>query len=177
MPTVTDMSTEELARVVSDPTRWRIVELLADEDLCVCHLTEELGAAQNLVSHHLRVLRDAGVVDSERHRYWTYYRLRPESLRPVFAQRFDTVLLGGRLLGDRLMEQKRPAEALAAFDALISLPRAAAGGGRRSSRRVLTPYQVVGRFFRAAWRRDRWLSRLRRWRAAGTAPFPIGMRI
>jgi ArsR family transcriptional regulator len=84
---------DELARVVGEPMRWRIVELLADEDLCVCHLTEELGAAQNLVSHHLRVLRDAGIVETDRHRYWTYYRLRPEALRPladhlqVFARR------------------------------------------------------------------------------------------
>jgi len=81
--TVVAISTEELARVVAEPMRWRIVELLAEEDLCVCHLTEELGVAQALVSHHLRVLRDAGIVDTERHRYWTYYRLRPEVLRPL----------------------------------------------------------------------------------------------
>lgn len=88
--TVITTSTEELARVVAEPMRWRIVELLADEDLCVCHLTEELGAAQTLVSHHLRVLRDAGVVDTERHRYWTYYRLRPDVLRPL-ADRLATL--------------------------------------------------------------------------------------
>ena len=67
-------------RALADPLRARIVELLATEQLCVCHLTEELGAAQPLVSHHLKVLRDAGLVEGERWRYWTYYRLRPDAL-------------------------------------------------------------------------------------------------
>jgi ArsR family transcriptional regulator len=74
---------ERLLRVLGEPVRARIVSILAQEDLCVCHLTEELGIAQTLVSHHLRVLREAGLVESERHRYWTYYRLRPEALRPL----------------------------------------------------------------------------------------------
>jgi len=63
-------------RALAEPMRWRIVELLAGEELCVCHLVEELGVAQSLVSHHLKVLRDAGLVESSRFRYWTYYRLR-----------------------------------------------------------------------------------------------------
>ena len=70
-------------RALADPLRARIVELLAAEQLCVCHLTEELDVAQPLVSHHLKVLRDAGLVEGERWRYWTYYRLRPEALRAV----------------------------------------------------------------------------------------------
>jgi arsenate reductase (thioredoxin) len=70
----------ELARVLGEPLRWRIVELLASEQLCVAHLGEELGAAQPLVSHHLKVLREAGLVETDRYRYWTYYRLRPAAL-------------------------------------------------------------------------------------------------
>jgi ArsR family transcriptional regulator len=81
--TARGVDTDSLLRVLGEPVRARIVDLLAEEDLCVCHLTEELGIAQTLVSHHLRVLREAGVVESERHRYWTYYRLRPEALRPL----------------------------------------------------------------------------------------------
>jgi ArsR family transcriptional regulator len=69
-----------IVRALADPMRWRIVELLGREQLCVCHLTEELDAPQPLVSHHLRVLRDAGVVEGERWRYWTYYRLRPDGV-------------------------------------------------------------------------------------------------
>jgi ArsR family transcriptional regulator len=68
----------DAVKALAEPVRWRIVELLAAEELCVCHLVEELDIAQPLVSHHLKVLRDAGLVESERFRYWTYYRLRPE---------------------------------------------------------------------------------------------------
>jgi ArsR family transcriptional regulator len=63
-------------KAVAEANRWRIVELLSCEELCVCHIAEELAIAQPLVSHHLKVLRDAGLVDSEKHRQWTYYRLR-----------------------------------------------------------------------------------------------------
>ena len=70
----------ELARALGDPLRWWIVELLASEQLCVAHLAEELQTAQPLVSHHLKVLREAGVVETDRYRYWTYYRLRPTAL-------------------------------------------------------------------------------------------------
>ena len=67
-------------RAVADPVRWRILALLGREELCVCHIVEALDAPQSLISHHLRALRDAGLVESERFRYWTYYRLRPEAL-------------------------------------------------------------------------------------------------
>lgn len=64
------------AKALAEPMRWRIVELLADEKLCVGHLVEELDVPQPLVSHHVKVLREAGLVESSRFRYWTYYRLR-----------------------------------------------------------------------------------------------------
>jgi ArsR family transcriptional regulator len=70
---------------VAEPIRWRILELLGGEQLCVCHLVEELEAPQSLVSHHLKVLRDAGLVESERFRYWTYYALVPGALAAVAA--------------------------------------------------------------------------------------------
>jgi DNA-binding transcriptional ArsR family regulator len=70
----------DLARALAEPLRWRIVELLSTEQLCVAHLSEELGAAQPLVSHHLKVLRQAGLIEPDRYRYWTYYRLRPGAL-------------------------------------------------------------------------------------------------
>jgi arsenate reductase (thioredoxin) len=70
----------ELARALGDPLRWRIVELLATEQLCVAHLAEELAVGQPLVSHHLKVLREAGLIEPDRYRYWTYYRLRSGAL-------------------------------------------------------------------------------------------------
>lgn len=69
-----------MARALAEPLRWRIVEALAAEELCVCHLAADLGVDQPAVSHHLRVLREAGLVEGERYRYWTYYRLAPAAL-------------------------------------------------------------------------------------------------
>jgi ArsR family transcriptional regulator len=77
-------------RVLAEPLRWRIVELLAAEELCVCHLVEMLDASQSLISHHLRVLRDAGLVETDRFRYWIYYRLRPDAL-VLLAQRLEAL--------------------------------------------------------------------------------------
>ncbi len=75
-----DVLPVELARALGDPLRWRIVELLATEQLCVAHLADELHTAQPLVSHHLKVLREAGLIEPDRCRYWTYYRLQPGAL-------------------------------------------------------------------------------------------------
>src|SRR4051794_14070124 len=80
---VDEVGTADVLKALSEPLRWRIVELLAAEELCVCHLVEELGVPQPLVSHHLRVLRDLGLVSTERFRYWTYYRLEAGALAPL----------------------------------------------------------------------------------------------
>ncbi|WP_086824232.1 helix-turn-helix transcriptional regulator [Allokutzneria sp. NRRL B-24872] len=68
----------ELLRVLADPLRARIVELLAGGALCTCHLVEETGAKQANVSNHLKLLRDAGLVRAEPCGRFTYYRLCPE---------------------------------------------------------------------------------------------------
>ena len=70
-------------RAIADPLRQRIVELLAGEQLCTCHLVEELAATQTNVSNHLRVLRDAGLVVSEQAGRYTYHRLVPERLEEL----------------------------------------------------------------------------------------------
>jgi ArsR family transcriptional regulator len=79
----------DVLKALAEPARWRIVEALVCEELCVCHLTESLGMAQPTVSHHLKVLRDAGIVESERHRQWIYYRLRPEVLADLATELAD----------------------------------------------------------------------------------------
>lgn len=70
----------EVLRALGEPIRWRIVERLAAEELCVCHLVDDLGISQPLASHHLKALRDAGVIESERFKQWTYHRLVPDVL-------------------------------------------------------------------------------------------------
>lgn len=62
-------------KALADPARLRLLEVLvrAEEPQCVCHLTPVLGLAQPTVSHHLRVLREAGLVTRERRGTWAYY--------------------------------------------------------------------------------------------------------
>lgn len=77
------MSSEDVLRVLADPLRSRIVRLLVREALCTCHIVEETGAGQTNVSNHLRQLRRVGLVTTEPHGRYTYYRLRPEALREL----------------------------------------------------------------------------------------------
>ncbi|WP_418960287.1 ArsR/SmtB family transcription factor [Streptomyces tritici] len=76
----------DLMRVLADPLRLRIVTLLARETLCTTHLVEETGARQTNLSNHLKVLREAGVVETDPCGRFTYYRLRPEVLEQVAGQ-------------------------------------------------------------------------------------------
>ncbi|MER7520698.1 metalloregulator ArsR/SmtB family transcription factor [Streptomyces sp. NPDC126499] len=76
----------ELIRVLADPLRLRIVSLLARETLCTTHLVEETGARQTNLSNHLRVLREAGVVETEPCGRFTYYRLRPDVIEALAGQ-------------------------------------------------------------------------------------------
>jgi ArsR family transcriptional regulator len=78
--TATDATVDVLLPVVTEPMRWRILHLLAAEELCSTHLQEMLGAKQTLVSHHMKVLREAGLVDTAPCGRFTYFRLRPGSL-------------------------------------------------------------------------------------------------
>ena len=77
---------DELApifRALGDPGRLRLLSFLAAQpggEACVCNLTEPLGLSQPTVSHHLKVLNDAGFVTREKRGTWAYYRLVPEAL-------------------------------------------------------------------------------------------------
>jgi len=78
-------------RVLADPGRLRILSLIHSQpthEACVCHLTDSLELSQPTVSHHLRVLFDAGLVERERRGSWVYYRTVPhafDDLRTAFG--------------------------------------------------------------------------------------------
>ncbi|QKV93004.1 winged helix-turn-helix transcriptional regulator [Streptomyces sp. NA02950] len=76
----------DLIRVLADPLRLQIVNLLARETLCTTHLVEETGARQTNLSNHLKVLRDAGVVETEPCGRYVYYRLRPDIIESLADQ-------------------------------------------------------------------------------------------
>src|SRR5665811_1048324 len=76
-------------RFLGDPTRLRILALMARSEICVCDLTEQLDISQPLISYHLGKLRNAGMVRTRRDGNWVYYSLDPEkwdtTLAPVRA--------------------------------------------------------------------------------------------
>jgi ArsR family transcriptional regulator len=82
-------SAEQLAsalRVVADPARLRLLSLLGaapDGWACQCDLTAGLGLSQPTVSHHMKVLHEAGFVDREKRGQWVFYRLVPKALGAV----------------------------------------------------------------------------------------------
>jgi ArsR family transcriptional regulator len=73
-------------RVIADPARLRLLSLIRSQpsgEACVCHLTEPLGLSQPTVSHHLKVLLDAGLVEREQRGSWAYFRVVPEQLASI----------------------------------------------------------------------------------------------
>ena len=77
---------EQLAaalKAIAEPARLRLLSLIQaqpDQEACVCHLTEPLGLSQPTVSHHLKVLLEAGLVEREQRGNWAYFRVVPETL-------------------------------------------------------------------------------------------------
>ena len=88
------LSAEEAAvlartlKAVADPIRLRLVSMVAAHEggeACVCELTEPLGLTQPTVSHHLKVLVDAGIFTRDKRGVWAYYSLVPASLDALSA--------------------------------------------------------------------------------------------
>ncbi|MFD6468530.1 ArsR/SmtB family transcription factor [Streptomyces goshikiensis] len=97
----------DLIRVLADPLRLRIVTLLARETLCTTHLVEETGAKQTNLSNHMKVLREAGVVDTEPCGRYVYYRLRPEVLEGLAGQ-FTDLAQGARATAEANLKRSCP---------------------------------------------------------------------
>lgn len=78
----------QLLKALAEPTRLRLVSLVAaheDGEACVCELTEPLGLTQPTISHHLKVLIDAGILTRQKRGVWAYYALVPGALDAVAA--------------------------------------------------------------------------------------------
>jgi ArsR family transcriptional regulator len=74
-----------VAKALGDPIRLQLVDVLRKHagKVCVCELTPLFDVGQPTVSHHLKVLREAGIVDSERRGLWAYYYVVPDSLKEL----------------------------------------------------------------------------------------------
>ncbi|HEV2251392.1 MAG TPA: metalloregulator ArsR/SmtB family transcription factor [Candidatus Limnocylindria bacterium] len=75
-----------ILQAIAEPTRLAIVrQLAAGGEVCACDFTDCCGVSQPTVSHHLKVLREAGVVSGERRGTWIYYRLEPKAASRIAA--------------------------------------------------------------------------------------------
>src|SRR6266705_2902487 len=84
VPPLPRRQAEQLAasfHALADPTRVAIVNRLAQAaETCVCDLTAAFDLSQPTISHHLKVLREAGLIESTRRGTWAYYSVKPETL-------------------------------------------------------------------------------------------------
>jgi ArsR family transcriptional regulator len=79
-------ATADVFKALADPARVRIVNLLATcdgEAVCICNLTEPLGLSQPTVSHHMKRLLDAGLVEREQRGKWAYFSLRRDAVEKL----------------------------------------------------------------------------------------------
>ena len=77
-----------MLKALADPTRLRLVSLIAareDGEACVCDLTEPLGLTQPTISHHLKILVEAGIFTRDKRGVWAYYALVPSALNALSA--------------------------------------------------------------------------------------------
>jgi ArsR family transcriptional regulator, arsenate/arsenite/antimonite-responsive transcriptional repressor len=96
LPAQTAGQLAPMFKALSDPIRLRLLSLIASTaEICVCDLTGAFDVTGATISHHLRVLREAGMVDGERRGTWVYYRVRREALD----------LLGALLTGEPVSHQ------------------------------------------------------------------------
>lgn len=85
----------ETFRILGDPTRVRILDVLASGELCVCDIAELVGMSESAVSHQLRLLRDMRLVRPRRAGRQVYYTLDDQHIMALFQQALKHVLEGG----------------------------------------------------------------------------------
>lgn len=84
----TCVSLAQMFKAIGDPVRLRLLSLIASHsggEACVCDISSPFELSQPTISHHLKVLRSAGILDSERRGSWVYYRIIPAALQRLSA--------------------------------------------------------------------------------------------
>lgn len=76
-------NTSKILKILADINRIKILFILSTEKICVCNLAKKMGIAQNLVSHHLKVLESAGILEKNRKGNEIYYSIIPSKMRII----------------------------------------------------------------------------------------------
>lgn len=82
----------EFYKALGDVTRLTIVNMLSEQEMCVCEIIDRLGISQPTVSHHLKVLKHAGILRDSREGKWIYYSLNAEVFSIAFSGEEETLL-------------------------------------------------------------------------------------
>ena len=114
---------EDAFKALADRTRLRILALLGNNEVCVCHLHDTLGVPQPTMSRHLAYLRRTGLVSARRDGVWMHYRVSP-SLDPEIRQVLDSAV---RALRSVTTTAKDRAQFEKAFGPLYVVPTEAGG--------------------------------------------------
>src|SRR5258708_39845001 len=92
MPTLTDKQLVDALKAIADPTRLKILRLLKQkgccsidkaEGMCACDIEEQVKLSQPTISHHIAILRNAGLIQAEKQGLWMWYRGNDKSLRQL----------------------------------------------------------------------------------------------
>ncbi len=98
-------STLQSVKALSEQIRIRLILLLLGREACVCELLEVFNMAQSKLSHHLIILRDAGLVETERRGKWNYYRAHPALLKGINKDLIGA--LSRQLAQDEIVDRDR----------------------------------------------------------------------
>ncbi|MGF7186422.1 ArsR family transcriptional regulator [Desulfitispora alkaliphila] len=80
-----DLSIHKKFKALGEPTRLKILKMLSIQSMCVCELSEILEMLQPRVSQHLKVLKEADLVQERREGYWVYYSINKDNLQGLFS--------------------------------------------------------------------------------------------
>jgi ArsR family transcriptional regulator, arsenate/arsenite/antimonite-responsive transcriptional repressor len=122
-PRTTIDQLEDTFKALADRTRLRILALLGNNEVCVCHIHDSLGLSQPTVSRHLAYLRRTGLVSVRRDGVWMHYRVSP-SLAPEVLQVLDTAVQALRSVATTARDR---AQFEKAFGSLYVVPIDAGG--------------------------------------------------
>lgn len=96
------IKTAERLKALAEPNRLKILEMLTSEELCVCEIIDRLHLSQPAVSHHLKILRQANVIDDRKEGKWVFYSLNLEEYLGILKD------LHGKLENKPVKEKRQP---------------------------------------------------------------------